>query len=202
MYHPMLVMPFSIYENNITSMFTVIFFRHRPLTKIVQQSSDGKYKIDTSSKDFETVSELISNYLTKKEADFPIKECLPPSEYGMLSKSKIHAMPCLVKVDFQEIQCIYYILWFSDRSPLLLCRKSTITDIRNMRITLRSDDAVSSAPQCISARNLQIFRGKRFEYEGKACNVYKGIWKPNKSTNVDVAIKFLKTPNDEKKMKV
>lgn len=121
---------------------------------------------------------------------------------NMVCSQKVKFMSCLVKVDFQEIQCIYYILWFSDRSPLLLCRKSTITDIRNMRITLRSDDAVSSAPQCISARNLQIFRGKRFEYEGKACNVYKGIWKPNKSTNVDVAIKFLKTPNDEKKMKV
>lgn len=71
-----------------------------------------------------------------------------------------------------------------------------------MRITTRSDDAISAAPQCISARNLQIFRGKRFEYEGKECNVYKGIWKPNKSTNIDVAIKFLKNQSDERKMKV
>lgn len=99
--------------------------------------------------------------------------------------------------------CNYLLYFFSiDRSPLLLCRKTTINDIRHMRISVRSDDSVSNAPQCISARNLQIFRGKRFEYAGKACNVYKGIWKPNKSTTMDVAIKFLKTQTDEKRMKV
>lgn len=91
---------------------------------------------------------------------------------------------------------------FSDRSPLLLCRKTSINDIRSLRTSLRSDEGSSLAPQCISARHLQIFRGKRFEYEGKTCNVHKGIWKPNKSTNMDVAIKFLKNQTDEKKMKV
>ncbi|CAL8096712.1 unnamed protein product [Orchesella dallaii] len=143
--------------------------KQRPMTKTVIQTSDGKCKVEVAKEEFETISELISFFLSKYLPEFPIKECLPPSEY--------------------------------DRSPLLLCRKSNIIDIRNLKTSLRSDEPVSSAPQCISARTLQIFRGKRFEYEGKNCNVYKGIWKPNKSTNVDVAIKFLKNQSDEKKMK-
>jgi hypothetical protein len=57
-------------------------------------------------------------------------------------------------------------------------------------------------PQCIPARTLQIFRGKKYELEGKTCKVVKAIWKPNKFTTANVAIKVLKKEFEEKLMKV
>jgi len=63
-------------------------------------------------------------------------------------------------------------------------------------------DVNSTAPQCISARHLQVFRGKRFEFSGSLCKVLKGVWKPNNSSSYDVAIKVLKKESEEKKMKV
>lgn len=69
-----------------------LFSRQRPLTKNVHQTNDGKFKIERSHKEFATVSELISNFLTKKDSEFPIKECLPPSEYGKsCSQLEIHS---------------------------------------------------------------------------------------------------------------
>ncbi|CAG7733213.1 unnamed protein product [Allacma fusca] len=84
-----------------------------------------------------------------------------------------------------------------DCSPLLLCRKK---DKSSGYSTASRQDRVESAaaPQCIPARNLQIFRGKSFELEGKMCKVVKAVWNSNKGPSCNVAIKFLKKEHEEK----
>jgi uncharacterized Fe-S center protein len=63
-------------------------------------------------------------------------------------------------------------------------------------------DSAASAPQVISPRSLQVYRGKKFEFEGKMCKVIKAVWKPNRAASFNVAIKYLKKENEERLMKV
>lgn len=91
----------------------------------------------------------------------------------------------------------------SDQSPLLLCRKGTSNDIRiKPAHILESNTSPVSGPQIIVVKNLQVFRGKRFEFEGKMCNVYKGVWKESPTNNYEVAIKVLKKEHEEKRTRV
>ena len=63
-------------------------------------------------------------------------------------------------------------------------------------------EEIGTAPHIISARTLQVYRGKKHMYPGKTCNVMKALWHGSKGKKIPVAIKFLKEQNDEKLMKV
>ena len=90
--------------------------------------------------------------------------------------------------------------YFLDRSPLLLCR--TQNDLGLEHKVADQLEHGGFGPQVISPRSLQVYKGKKFEHEGKVFKIIKAIWKQNKSSNCNVAVKFLKKENEEKLMKV
>ncbi|XP_035702306.1 tyrosine-protein kinase JAK2 isoform X2 [Folsomia candida] len=144
--------------------------KNRPFSCEINGSADGKYTIKNAESD---------KYFTT------LSELV--SYYMTTNDGKFVLKECLPPSEY-------------DQSPLLLCRKRASKDIRiKPTHKLESTSSTITGPQIIVVKNLQVFRGKRFELEGTMCNVYKGVWKESQTHSYDIAIKVLKKEHEEKK---
>ncbi|KDR06554.1 Tyrosine-protein kinase hopscotch [Zootermopsis nevadensis] len=78
-----------------------------------------------------------------------------------------------------------------DKSNLLLCQLES-NKVAMMTAESAVADLRTAAPQCINARNLQVYKNQKKEGHGGMSLVYRSVWKPLKGKKVEAAMKVLK----------